>query len=140
MVRRSLSVLNDIRVASPCPAAWDQMSGNDRERHCSLCDQPVYDLSATTAAEAVELLNAKSVCVRLYRRRDGKVITRDCPEGRSLRLRRFARRMVLAVASWFGFAFIAGCSEDRRCTQGKIYIPPPNAQKAGDVVGDVVGK
>ena len=138
-MRRSLNVLDDIRVASPCPVAWDRMAGDDRKRHCSQCHQPVYDLSALTTAEAVDLLNAGSACVRLYRRADGKVITRDCPEGRALRLRRTARRVVLAFATWLGFGLVTGCRDGPRCTQGEAS-PPPSTRKAAGAEGEAAGK
>jgi hypothetical protein len=123
-MRRSLGVLDDIRIASPCPVAWERMAGDDRVRHCPQCDQPVYDLSALTAAEAEALvLGDRRACVRVYRRADGAVITRDCPARQAIRVRRLGRRAMLAVASWLGFSLLAGCREEPQCSQGKPFIP-----------------
>ena len=33
-----------LRIASPCPANWDQMSGDDCVRFCDLCNLHVYNI------------------------------------------------------------------------------------------------
>ena len=48
--RRSLPVLDRVRVASPCDADWNEMTGDAHRRHCAQCDLHVYDLSALTRA------------------------------------------------------------------------------------------
>jgi hypothetical protein len=95
--------LDVIDVASPCPASWDAMSGDERVRHCSACELNVYNLSDMTRAEAESLLlrHEGRLCVRFFRRADGKVITRDCPVGLRWAKRRFAR-LVAAVAALVG--------------------------------------
>jgi hypothetical protein len=82
-MRTALTLLDDIRIASPCPARWEDMTGDEHARHCCSCDRTVYDLSSLTADEAVSLIHEKegALCVRLYRRADGRVLTADCPEG-----------------------------------------------------------
>jgi hypothetical protein len=80
-VPRSIGMnLDEVRVASPCDAAWDDMVGDDRVRHCAGCDKDVYNLSGLSRADAEALLVAKGVdvCIRFYRRADGTLITRDC--------------------------------------------------------------
>jgi hypothetical protein len=96
-----LDLINGVRIASPCQAAWGEMAGDDRVRYCSLCSQNVYDLSAMTAAEVALFLGThdEDVCIRLYRRADGTVMTRDCPRG--------ARRLVRAVAAWVAVAAVS---------------------------------
>jgi hypothetical protein len=37
---RSPVVLENIRVASPCPANWEKMTGDDRVRYCQECNLP----------------------------------------------------------------------------------------------------
>lgn len=84
--------LRTARVAAPCPVAWDQMEGDERRRHCSLCALNVYNFAEMTAEEARALLlkNEGRLCGRLYRRADGTRLTRDCPTGlRALRQRVF---------------------------------------------------
>src|SRR3954465_2271982 len=50
--RRRLPVLDDIRVAAPCSASWDQMVGDARVRACAECNKNVYNLSDMTRDEA----------------------------------------------------------------------------------------
>jgi hypothetical protein len=100
--------LDNIRVASPCNADWDQMIGNDRSRFCGQCNLNVYNLSSMTRAEA-ELLIGRTegrLCVRYYRRADGSVLTNDCPVG----LRAIRRRMsyVARAVSSVVLSFFAG--------------------------------
>jgi hypothetical protein len=76
-------LLENVRVASPCQARWEEMTGDDRVRRCGACDKDVYNLSAMPRDEAERLLAERvgSICVRLYRRADGTVLTADCPVG-----------------------------------------------------------
>lgn len=75
--------LDHIKIASPCSADWNEMYGDNRKRFCSDCKLNVYNLSEMTKIEAENLLFEAEgrVCVRLYRRKDGTVITQDCPVG-----------------------------------------------------------
>ena len=77
------SPLNNIKVASPCSANWDEMLGDDRKRYCGECKLNVFNLSGMTKMEAENLLldSEGRVCVRFYRRSDGTVLTQDCPVG-----------------------------------------------------------
>jgi hypothetical protein len=97
--------LEDIRVASPCSADWSAMPGDNQMRTCGDCKKRVYNLTAMTRAEAEALISShENPCVRLYRRRDGTVVTADCAP----RLHKIRRR-VLAGA----FAALAGgCVDD----------------------------
>jgi hypothetical protein len=55
----------------------------DQVHFCALCQKHVYNLLALSAAEAVALIERTEgeLCARLYRRRDGTVLTADCPVG-----------------------------------------------------------
>ena len=133
-MKRPLNVLPHIHIASPCPVSWDQMAGDDSVRHCSNCGQAVYNLSSLTTEQAAELLSgAIAPCVRLYRRTDGTVLTRDCTERRLDRVRRATRRAAVALASWFGIVLAAGCQKESDCTRtmGKP-MPPPSSQPSPD--------
>ena len=105
---RFTSTLDNVRVAAPCSADWDTMFGNERIRFCEQCQLNVYNLSEMSKAEAERLIGQAEgrLCVRFYRRRDGSIITRNCPVG----LRAIKRRLSLvatAVASSV-LSFIAG--------------------------------
>jgi hypothetical protein len=86
-------MIRDLRVASPCSADWGKMIGDDRVRYCSDCKLNVYDFSAMTAAEIEELIvnHEGRICGRLYRRKDGTVLTQDCPTGFRAVVRRISR-------------------------------------------------
>jgi hypothetical protein len=77
------TILDQIRIASPCEADWNGMLGDDRTRFCSLCSKNVHNIAAMTAEEATALiLEAEGkLCVQIYRRADGTVLTADCPVG-----------------------------------------------------------
>lgn len=95
-----MQLLDQVRVAKPCPASWSEMSGDDRARHCSLCRLNVYNLSGMTRDEAESFLQKAEgrVCVRYYERADGKVMTRDCPKGMAA-VRKSAAMSVLMIAT-----------------------------------------
>lgn len=73
-----------LRVASPCEESWGDMTGDERVRLCDRCDLRVYNLSELTETEAVALMNQFEgrSCVRFYQRKDGTVLTKDCPAAR----------------------------------------------------------
>ncbi len=55
-MRNFTNPLNNIRIASPCSANWNEMYGNDRKRFCGDCKLNVYNLSDMTRQEAENLL------------------------------------------------------------------------------------
>jgi len=87
------SILDQVRVASPCHARWEDMAGDERARFCRHCQKHVFNLSAMTRAEAEALIREKDgrFCGRFYRRRDGRMLTADCRVGRRLRQWRFVK-------------------------------------------------
>lgn len=108
MMSRFSSPLSKVRVASPCPADWDSMIGDERVRFCGQCELNVYNLSAMTKAQAENLIvrTEGRLCVRFFRRTDGSILTQDCPVGlRALRQR--MSRIRRAVASML-LGFFAG--------------------------------
>jgi hypothetical protein len=79
----SNSLLTNVKVASPCQAEWKWMYGNARVRFCPQCNLNVYNLSSMSKEEA-ELLILQTegqLCVRFYRRKDGTILTSNCPVG-----------------------------------------------------------
>ncbi|WP_157069754.1 hypothetical protein [Sandaracinus amylolyticus] len=108
----ALPLLANVRVASPCPARWDQMKGDDRARHCASCDKTVFDLSAMTSDDAEALLRAhgaapSGMCVRFYRRADGTVMTSDCSVGVA-RARRRGWALAASITAVAGLGALAG--------------------------------
>lgn len=140
------SPLDNIRVASPCPANWDEMNGNDRVRFCGECQLSVYNLSGMTRMEAEHLIsNAEGgrLCVRYYKRADGSIITQNCPVGLAALKRRVSRAataFLSAVITFFGgvgfFAAFGGnenLSNGGR-TMGTIAIENPTTPPDVDVI------
>ncbi len=98
--------LSRVRVAAPCPADWDAMIGDERKRFCGECRMNVYNLSNMSRRDAEALVvNAEGrLCVRFYRRRDGSILTADCPNGvRAIKRRAslLARATLSSVLSFF---------------------------------------
>jgi len=102
--RAKLPVLDNLRVATPCPAAWDAMIGDDRTRHCVECKKNVYNLSDMTRAEAEALIQEKEgqLCVRYFQRADGTILLNDCGVGIKRRNRRRKLAAVGVAASLAG--------------------------------------
>lgn len=102
--------LERIDVASPCSANWEVMSGDDRSRLCSQCDLLVHNISGLTRTEVSDLIGNREgrICVRLHRRPDGTILTRDCPKGlREYRIKaaRFAGSFFAAILGLFSVNF-----------------------------------
>lgn len=119
----SLDLLNSIKIASPCTADWDAMSGDDRARFCGQCRLNVYNISEMSADDAAALIRAKEghLCVRLYQRSDGTVITQDCPVGLRLIHRKVGRAFARIAAATSlligGTAAVAVGPRDGRATR-----------------------
>ena len=123
-----LSNLDELRIASPCDADWDEMrpvtaSDGARARFCGSCEKNVYDLSAMTRADAMALIERHEgrCCVRFYQRVDGTVLTEDCPVGVRALLKRAERRALLTAAAGVGVvaafvAFLLGSNNRAACT------------------------
>jgi len=87
--------LDRIEIATPCDMLWNEMQGDDHVRRCAQCELNVFDLSSLSHDEAEKLVFATEgrVCVRMFRRFDGTIITRDCPVALRLLRRRLARSL-----------------------------------------------
>lgn len=99
-------MLDNLQIAKPCDARWEDMRGDERVRHCALCKLNVYNLSSFTRVEALELLERTEgrVCLRLYQRADGTVITADCTsrlaDAKRAGTSAFAVALALSGALW----------------------------------------
>ena len=138
--RRSLPMLDQVRVASPCNASWDEMLGDERVRFCMSCEKNVYNLSAMPREDAERLLQeriGKDLCVRFYQRADGTILTEDCPVGVKKKRR---KKLALAVAGAGAMAFAATsmlargtCATTGLMVQGEMAVEPtPTIGEATD--------
>ncbi len=102
------SPLNNIKIASPCSARWEEMFGNERKRFCGECKLNVYNLSGMTKYDAENLLLVSEgrLCVRYFQRNDGTVLTADCPVGWA----KVKQRLSVAATAVFSMllAFVGG--------------------------------
>lgn len=96
--------LENISIAAPCNANWNEMSGNDQVRFCGQCKLNVYNLSGMSREAAESLVQEKQgqLCVRFFQRADGTLLTQNCPVG----LRVLHRKRI--VKALFGSVTRAG--------------------------------
>jgi hypothetical protein len=87
-------------LASPCTAKWEEMDGDQRQRFCNQCQLSVLNASEMSDEEVMlsimALQTGKRVCMRIYRRADGTILTKDCPVGLRKKLAAGVRR----AAAW----------------------------------------
>ncbi len=97
------SMLPKVQIATPCPADWNKMVGDDKVRFCSQCNLNVYNLSAMTEPEVLKILERREgrLCAHIYQRADGTILTQDCPAGVRARLRRITRYATAALFAVF---------------------------------------
>ena len=114
--RRTLPLLESIQIASPCTASWNKMIGDDRARFCTHCQKDVFNLSAMPKDEAESFIQTRTaeVCVRLYKRTDGTVLTSDCPVGVKRKRRRKAAVAAVGGGLLAAGAFLAAYTRARR--------------------------
>ena len=96
VIANDRDIVDRIEIPLPCHVPWTDMTGDDRVRFCGDCRQNVYNVATFTRAEATRLLNDSSgrVCLRIFRRADGTVVTDDC----RARLRAARKRGLLIFA------------------------------------------
>ncbi|MGH7130714.1 MAG: hypothetical protein ACREJO_02065 [Phycisphaerales bacterium] len=119
----SLPLLERAKVAAPCPAKWEDMTGDNKVRHCALCNLNVHNFSAMSRDEAELLLTrhfnpdgsaiagAGRVCGGFYRRADGTHLLQDCPTGLAA-LRAKVRWAWLRLAAAIGLVSSAALAID----------------------------
>lgn len=131
---KNKSILDNIEIAAPCPAKWEEMVGDERERFCQSCALNVYDISQMTKTDAEEFLLSRQgvrACVQLYKRKDGTIITDNCPKGlRAIRDR--GMRLMKTVAGFLVFMGLlpsAVLAEEPARVGGAVYVPPVKSNK-----------
>src|SRR5262245_58268016 len=110
----SLPTLNQVRITNPCPAQWQGMTGDARNRYCETCRKHVHDLSARTIQETAALFASEPrPCVRVVRDWCGRVVTADRPL-----LRVWPARFWWMYPVWAALAFVfMGC---KQATMGMV--------------------
>ncbi len=122
------SPLNNVKIASPCSANWNEMYGDDRKRFCGECKLNVYNLSGMTREAAETLLQNSEgrLCVRFYKRPDGTVLTEDCPVGWAKvkqRTKVFATAVMSMLIALFGGLFFVSVTSKQKGQIGVLRNP-----------------
>jgi hypothetical protein len=106
---KPVPLLARIRVATPCHADWNEMTGDERVRHCASCKKDVFNLSDMTREQAERLIIEKhgDLCARYYQRTDGTILLADCSVG--IRQKRTTRVLAAGAAAMLaGTGVVAG--------------------------------
>lgn len=132
-----------LRVAAPCPVSWEQMIGGNRVRSCEQCQLNVYNISALTRSEVQTLIASAEgrLCIKLYRRADGTVLTKDCPVGiRALRMRvsKRAAAIFAAVAGLSSLVFGQAPSGKNQKADGPGHVQISRTSSKPDSAGEVL--
>jgi len=109
--------VNNLRVASPCSVGWETMFGDERVRRCHSCELNIYNISEMTKTEVEDLITKREgrICIRLYKRADGTVLTKNCPVGFRAYQKRVSRFAGAALATILGlFSVSFGQKEDKK--------------------------
>lgn len=124
-MKRKKYDFESIKIASPCKANWNEMTGDERARFCGLCQQQVYDFSSMTGHEIAELIKEREgtkTCVRFYRRADGTMMTKDCPVGYQHRRRRTVSALAALAAGGFGWWMLGKQDPPPQRTMGLMIM------------------
>ena len=114
------ALVQKLSIAAPCDVPWDSMEGDERTRFCGQCNLNVYNIAEMSTKDAAALVrkNEGRLCLKLYRRADGTVITDNCPVG----LRKIRDRMKrVAVAVLMSLAWVGLISSAQ--AQGLVGAP-----------------
>jgi hypothetical protein len=116
-----------LRIASPCEEKWESMQGDARVRNCARCALNVFNIKEMTEPEvrALFLKTEGRVCGRIFQRKDGTVLMRDCPTGLAKLRRKALAGLTLAlslVVAVINFRLGAGPS----CPTGSNDDVPPS--------------
>ena len=132
--------VDSLKIAKPCSAKWAKMDGDERARSCGLCQKQVYNVAGMTRLEVHDLIrsNEKMPCLRLRRRHDGTIVTRDCPIGVA-----GARRRLLFTVTTSCFLVWTALAATKVVSPAP---PPPTSEEMVEtlrtkpVVGPIVDK
>ena len=107
------------KIATPCPASWEGMSGDDRKRFCAQCQLQVHNLSAMERPEAEQVLekSAGRLCVSYH-----------CDEQKRPLFR--ADLQALAATAASAALLLSACTPPAKRTTGAPMPLPSTSQPA----------
>lgn len=105
------------------------MEGNDQVRFCGQCSLNVYNIAEMNLEDAENLIVEKEgrLCLRLYRRSDGTVLTKDCPVGVAQKMKMYATRScaaaaaVVSVIAWYFLNFKDASKQEAVAEYNAVY-------------------
>ncbi|MBA3993800.1 MAG: hypothetical protein C0469_09760 [Cyanobacteria bacterium DS2.3.42] len=132
------SLLNQVQIAAPCHVDWDSMTGDERKRFCGDCKLNVYNVSTMSTKDAAQLIRESEgrSCLRLYRRKDGTIITDNCPVG----LRNLRDRVLTKTATVTALFALLGLASGAQA-QGQVMmgaVAPTNICKQAEPLSAVL--
>ncbi len=150
---RRLDELDGLRVKTSCATDWSAMTGDDRSRHCEICDKQVYDLSRMTRPEIERLVRVTggNFCGRMTRHADGRVFSAEDlpvvspPSNGLVRLRRASPVAAAALGLAVGLTSVSSAKgqEGPRPVgkvEGKIVPPETDSvTETGNATGVIQG-
>ena len=133
---------NRMIIAAPCTADWDSMVGNDQVRFCEHCHLSVTDISSLSAQEAIRLVARSEgrLCVRMVRRADGEVVTRQAHQPLLQIGRRVSRIAAGAFTATLSLSSAGGQSTSNKnvpADQIAVQQPVQRIEKGGTLSGVV---
>jgi len=103
------------------------MAGDDAKRFCGKCEKHVYNLPLLTPNELVDLIEMTEgkFCGRIFARKDGTVLTNDCPVGLTAKLARARRKKAVGAGGAIAaLCFTAGAAILAASWGGAEIAPP----------------
>jgi hypothetical protein len=128
--KEDYSIIQSIKIAEPCNVDWNSMTGDERKRFCGQCKLNVYNVEKLAQSDVVSLIqeNEGNVCMQLYRRQDGTILTENCPVGLR-KLRDKARKLIKTAAAVFTWLALTNGADaqnekgmDHFYTRGRVKV------------------
>ncbi|MGJ8678568.1 MAG: hypothetical protein ACSHX0_13720 [Akkermansiaceae bacterium] len=99
-------------IPKPCHENWFQMSGDERQRHCELCNTKVHNLTGMSYEDIVALKAANG----------GKLCGRLDP---AIPIKRRSATKPLLVGSSIAALALASCEKDKASDSSQLKPPKP---------------
>jgi hypothetical protein len=109
----------DPKINKPCPADWNEMTGNDASRHCDKCKKSVHNISQLSKEEAEQVLchSTQSVCIRIQQAANGAFKTQSG----------WMKRVAIAGAATLTLIPMTGCETQSQITGEAATYSQPNS-------------
>ncbi len=105
----------DPKINKPCHADWNEITGDQKSRHCDKCNKSVHNISEMSKEEAEQLLcqSSESVCIRIQQASNGSFKTQSG----------WMKRMAIAGAATLTLIPMTACSPKAEVLTGDPSVP-----------------